>query len=168
VLLSDFVDGADRPSRLELVAVADAAGTRLRAETLEDRDGVHAATAALMKAVAEAIGAGYSLSAIARAEADGKDQVRRALRSEVLRRVERTGHQAREAEVEHHRAIGRAMLLGLSTREIATSAHVTHGTIRAITNRLAKTQTTSDVGASEPRAGEVENEPGGGVPATPE
>jgi hypothetical protein len=51
--------------------------------------------------------------------------------------VERSGRQARDAQAEHHRAIGRAMRLGLSTREIALAADVTHGTVRAISNRLA-------------------------------
>jgi DNA invertase Pin-like site-specific DNA recombinase len=76
--------------------------------------------------------------AIAQAEARGKEKVRRELGGDSLKTVERTGHHAREAEAEHHRAIARAMRLGLSMREIALAAGVTHGTIRAIGNRLAE------------------------------
>ncbi|MGA2929723.1 MAG: hypothetical protein ABSG43_27800, partial [Solirubrobacteraceae bacterium] len=64
------------------------------------------------------------------------------------RRVDRSARQAREAEAEHHRAIGRAMRLGLSTREIALSAGVTHGTIRAIASRLSETK--PELGMAEP------------------
>ena len=81
--------------------------------------------------------AGHSLSDITQAEARGKADVRNALRGDTLRNVERTGRRARETRMEHHEAIARAMRLGLSTREIATAADVTHGTVRAISNRLA-------------------------------
>jgi DNA-binding NarL/FixJ family response regulator len=73
---------------------------------------------------------------IALAEARGKDDVRDALRGETLRGVERSGRRAREARIEHHQAIARAMRLGLSTREIAAAAGVSHGTVRAISNRV--------------------------------
>ena len=42
------------------------------------------------------------------------------------------------------------MRLGLSTREIAMSAGVTHGTIRAITNRLATTNDSPEAAVTEP------------------
>jgi DNA-binding NarL/FixJ family response regulator len=79
----------------------------------------------------------------------GKDEVRSALSGDALRRVERTGRQAREAQLEHHRAIARAMRLGLSTREIAAAADVTRGTVRAITNRLAAAGSQGDVASEE-------------------
>ncbi len=121
----------------ELAAVAEAAGARLRAET--DADGLAATAAAgqLMTAAGAAMAAGHSLSDITQAEARGKQDVRNALRGDTLRSVERTGRRARETRMEHHQAIARAMRLGLSTREIAAAADVTHGTVRAISNRLA-------------------------------
>ena len=121
----------------QLVAVADAAGARLRAETDEDADAAQAAADALTSAATSAMGAGYSLTEIARAEARGKDSLRRTLRADALKLVERTGSRAREAQTEHYRAIARATRLGLPMREIAQAAHVTHGTVRAITHRLA-------------------------------
>lgn len=121
----------------QLVAVAEAAGARLRAETDEDGDAVQAAAGELTRAATEAMAAGYPLTEIARAEARGKDTLRRALRADALKLVERTGDRARDAQAEHYRAIARATRLGLPLREIALAAHVTHGTIRAITNRLA-------------------------------
>ena len=121
----------------ELATVSQAAGERLRAEADEDFPAIDRASQDLVNAATAAMGAGYSLTEIARAETSGKDEVRLALSGDALRRVERTGRQAREAQLEHHRSIARGMRLGLSTREIAAAADVTHGTIRAITNRLA-------------------------------
>jgi DNA-binding NarL/FixJ family response regulator len=121
----------------ELAAVARAAGDRLRAETDADRDASAEAARALVTAATSAMAAGHSLSDITQAEALGKDDVRNALRAETLRNVERSGRRARESRIEHHQAIARAMRLGLSTREIASAAGVTHGTVRAISNRLA-------------------------------
>lgn len=134
--MSTSGDGGDRKTPPELLAVAEAAGARLRAETEGGRDAGQSASEALMKAATSALGAGYSLREIAGAEASGQEDVRRALAGDALKRVERTGSHTRDAEREHHRAIARAMRLGLSTREIAVAAGVTHGTIRAISNRL--------------------------------
>jgi hypothetical protein len=121
----------------DLAAVAGAAGARLRAETDADGDAAKAAAEELVTAAGAAMAAGHSLSDIAQAEARGKEDVRDALRGDTLKGVERTGRRAREARMEHHQAIARAMRLGLSTREIAAAADVTHGTVRAISNRLA-------------------------------
>jgi hypothetical protein len=145
----------DGPVPPELATVIRAAGERLRAETDEDFPAIDRMSQELVNAATSAMGAGYSLTEIARAETRGKDEVREALSGDALRRVERTGRQAREAQLEHHRSIARAMRLGLSTREIAAAADVTHGTIRAITNRLAAT------GSGPPAVGEEQSdEPG--------
>lgn len=127
----------DRPLEGELLAVAEAAGARLRAETDQDDEASRAAAEALVSAASAAMGAGHSLTAIASAEADGKDTVRQALRDDALRLVESTGEQARAMRAEHYQAIARATRLGLAMREIAQAAGVAHGTIRAINNRLA-------------------------------
>lgn len=127
----------DLPLAVELRAVAEAAGERLRADAGEDEHAGFLAGERLLVAATSAISANYSLTEIAQAEARGKADVRRELGSDALKQVERSGRQAREAEAEHHRVIARAMRLGLSTREIALAAGVTHGTIRAISNRVA-------------------------------
>ncbi len=121
----------------ELAAVAQAAGERLRAETDGDRKVAKRATQELMRAATSAMAAGLSLSDITHAEALGQEAVRASLCGDTLRSVERSGRRAREARREHHQAIARAMRLGLSTRQIADAAGVTHGTVRAITNRLS-------------------------------
>jgi IS30 family transposase len=95
--------------------------------------------------------AGYALTEIARAETRGKDTIRRELRADALKLVERSGARARDAQAEHYRAIARATRLGLPMREIAHAAHVTHGTIRAITNRLATHDTGTDAVDEAPR-----------------
>jgi DNA-binding NarL/FixJ family response regulator len=129
----------------ELLAVADAAGARLRAETDQDGEAIDAAGHTLMQAASASMAAGHSLTEIARAEARGKEAVRQALRADALKLVERTGNRAREMQSEHHRAIARATRLGLPMREIAHAAGVTHGTIRAINNRLATQTTGSEI-----------------------
>jgi predicted transcriptional regulator len=134
----------------ELAAVAEAAGARLRGDADEDREAKRAAAERLLAAATSAMGAGYSLSEIAGAEARGKDDVRRELRGEALRRVERSGRHARDAEADHHRAIARAVRLGLSTREIAAAAGVTHGTVRTISNRYAASRSAGDLAADQP------------------
>jgi DNA-binding NarL/FixJ family response regulator len=144
----------------QLVAVADAAGARLRAETDEDADAAGAAADALTSAATSAMGAGYSLTEIARAEARGKDSLRRTLRADALKHVERTGSRAREAQTEHYRAIARATRLGLPMREIAQAAHVTHGTVRAITHRLAA-QTPGEDATDQPAEQQEMAEAGG-------
>jgi DNA-binding NarL/FixJ family response regulator len=121
----------------ELLSVADAGGARLRAETDEDAEAARTAAEGLMRATASAMAAGHSLTEIARAEARGKESIRRTLRADALKLVERSGHRARESQAEHYRAIARATRLGLPMRDIAQAAQVTHGTIRAINNRLA-------------------------------
>jgi hypothetical protein len=152
------------PTPPDLEAVVAAAASRLRAQADEDPDAVGVATETLVSAVTAATSAGHSLARIARAEADGQENVRRSLRDDVLKRVDRTRRQVREAETAHHLAIARAMRLGLSTREIATSAGVTHGTIRAIANRLQISESPESnppLGESPPA--EVGPPPGGGV-----
>jgi DNA-binding NarL/FixJ family response regulator len=121
----------------ELLSVADAGGARLRAETDENTEAAQTAAEELMTATASAMAAGHSLTEIARAEARGKDSIRRTLRADALKLVERSGHRAREAQAEHYRAIARATRLGLPMRDIAQAAQVTHGTIRAINHRQA-------------------------------
>jgi DNA-binding NarL/FixJ family response regulator len=151
----------------ELAAVAEAAGARLRAETDAGDEAARAAAEQLVAAASAAMGAGHSLSDITQAEARGKEEVREALRGDTLRSVERTGRRARETRMEHHQAVARAVRLGLSTREIAAAAEVTHGTVRAISNRLAAVggdapRSDSTHGEDAPHADEMhENEPQG-------
>jgi hypothetical protein len=118
-----------------LDAVANAGTACLRAETDENRDAGGEAQEQLMIATTTAMRAGIPLSEISTAEQRGRNAVREELRSDTLKRVQRTGRQVREAETTHHAAIARAVRLGLSMREIAQAAGVTHATIRAIASR---------------------------------
>lgn len=137
MLMSSGQEAVTTEPVTELIAVAQAAGNRLRAETDGDTDAASVAGDALLEAATAAMAAGHSLSDITQAEARGQEGVRDALRPDTLREVKRSGRRAREAKAEHHQAIARAMRLGLSTREIASAASVAHGTVRAIINRLA-------------------------------
>jgi hypothetical protein len=162
--MSEPVETFERPLPPELVRVADAAGARLRAEVAVDRDLDAAALEDLLAATTTAISAKYSLAEIAQAEARGQEKVRRELGGDALKRVERTGRQARQAEAEHHRTIGWAMRLGLSMREIAIAAGVTHGTIRAIGNRLAEEDISRNVDAQRAHGADAELASGGEDP----
>ena len=64
----------------------------------------------------------------------GAARPRRAGR-EVLKQVARTAKRKREADSEYEQAVTRAGRLGLSHREIAAAAQVSHGTVRAILTR---------------------------------
>ena len=75
------------------------------------------------------------LSAIADAERDGELRARQELSGDVLRQVTRAAKRKREADSEYEQAISRAGRLGLSHREIAAAAQVSHGTVRAILTR---------------------------------
>lgn len=161
-MVSTSQETEERALEGPLVQVAEAAGARLRAETDEDADASRMSAEALTRAATSAMEAGYTLTEIARAEARGKDTVRQALRADALKLVERTGARARETQAEHYRAVARATRLGLPMREIAQAAHVTHGTIRAITNRLA----ARDSGA-EGESGSVDERPRQEAPPEP-
>ena len=134
----------------QLMAVADAAGARLRAEVDGDESAATASSHALLEAATAAMNAGFSLTEITQAESGGKAEVRAALQSDTLKHVERTGRLVRDARAQHHQSIARAVRLGLSTRQIAAAAGVTHGTVRAITNRLSSGGTVADVDADSP------------------
>jgi DNA-directed RNA polymerase specialized sigma24 family protein len=145
-------EGFDRPLAGELLAVAEAAVARMHADAAEDMVAGSVAAEELLAAATSALGANYSLAEIAEAEACGKGKVRRELAGDALRRVERSGRHSREAEAEHHRAIARAMRLGLSMREIALAAGVTHGTIRAISHRVRNAGAPAHSRADRPQA----------------
>jgi hypothetical protein len=109
-------DGALSP---ELEAIATAAHDRLKAQAGQDLSAVDDAG----RRVADA-----RLSAIADAEREGEQRARHELSADVLRQVTRAAKRKREADSEYEEAIGRAGRLGLSPREIATAAQVSHGT----------------------------------------
>jgi hypothetical protein len=136
-----------------LVAVSQAAGERLRAETEADEERARQAAEALLSAATGAMAAGCPLGAIAAAEIQGQRDVRDELRGDALRRVERSGERARQARIDHHAEIARSIRLGLSTREIAVAASVTHGTIRAIGARVA------DLGPADEAEPEPQEQP---------
>lgn len=134
----------------ELAAVEEAAAARLRGEADGDGSAAAVAAEAMLAAATSAMAAGYSLSEIAAAEVRGKLHVREELRHDALQRVEHSGRQMRESVVDHHQSIARAVRLGLSMREIAVAAGVTHGTIRAISNRLVRGDAVDELVTAEP------------------
>ena len=122
----------------ELEAIAAAAANRLRDEvtgTGQDDPELHRA---LAQAASAAIAAGLPLGAIADAERTGQQRAREELRPDVLRQITRAARRKRETEVEYAQAVTRAVRLGLTHREVAAAAEVTHGTIRAILDRTHK------------------------------
>ncbi len=119
----------------ELEAIAQAAAERLRAQTREDAKAVVEAQAAVVEAAGAAIAAGAALGAVAEAERLGELRARAGMGPEVLERVKRAAVRQREADAEYGVAVRQAGRLGLSHREIAAAAQVTHATVRAILSR---------------------------------
>jgi hypothetical protein len=119
----------------ELEAIATAAHDRLQAQAGQDLSAQEAAQRRVAEAARAAIAAGAALSVIADAERTGQLRARRALSTDVLRHVTRAAKRKREADSEYEQAIARAGRIGLSHREIATAAEVSHGTVRAILAR---------------------------------
>jgi DNA-binding NarL/FixJ family response regulator len=124
------------------------------------------------EAASAAIAAGAALSAIADAERTGQLRARRALSPDVLRHVTSAAKRKREADSgireadsgireadsgireadsgireadsEYEQAIARAGRIGLSHRDIATAAEVSHGTVRAILARSSASLNGND------------------------
>ena len=145
-------DGALSP---ELEAIAAAAHDRLKAQAGQDLSAIEEAGRRVAEAASAAIAAGARLSAIADAERDGEQRARQELSADVLRQVTRAAKRKHDADSEYAQAIGRAGRLGLSHREIATAAQVSHGTIRAILARA--TPSANNGRADEPQP--VDSEP---------
>ena len=150
-------DGALSP---ELEAIATAAHDRLNAQAGEDLSAIDQAGRRVADAASAAIAAGARLTAIADAEHAGELRARQELRGDVLRQVTRTAKRKREADREYEQAIGRAGGLGLSHREIATAAEISHGTIRAILTRGTTITTNRRLVEEEAPP----SEPGDGAP----
>jgi DNA-binding NarL/FixJ family response regulator len=122
----------------ELEAIATAAADRLRgevADTGQDDSELHHA---LAHAASAAIAAGHSLGAIADPENVGQRRARDQLRGDVVRQISRAARRKRDTEAEYEQAVIRAVRLGLTHREVAAAAEVTHGTVRSILDRTDK------------------------------
>ncbi len=145
-------DGALSP---ELEAIAAAAHDRLHAQAGQDLSAIDQADRRVAEAASAAITAGARLSAIADAEREGEQRARQELSADVLRQVTRAAKRKHDADTEYEEAISRAGRLGLSHREIATAAQVSHGTIRAILARA--TPGANNGRADEPQP--VDSEP---------
>ena len=105
---------------------------------------------------AAAIIAGARLSAIAGAEHDGEPRAHKRSAQTCCGTQPAPPSAKREADSEYEHAITRAGRLGLSHREIAAAAHVSHGTIHAILARA--TPGANNGRADEPQP--VDGEPG--------
>ena len=148
----------DQPLPPELNAIAAAAADRLRAQCGDDPPPVDQHGQRVADAASAAIHAGAALGAIAEAERVGEERARQELRTELLRRVERAAKRKREADSDYEHAIYRAARLGLSHRDIAAAAQVTHGSVRALLAR-ADTKTLIDEPAADERGdGQVREE----------
>jgi DNA-directed RNA polymerase specialized sigma24 family protein len=126
---------ADTTLSPELEAIAAAAHDRLRAEADGDAHTTSEAQRRVADAASRAITAGAALGAIADAERTGELRARHTLGADVLRQVGRAAKRKREVDDDYEQAVRRAGRLGLSHREIAAAATVSHGTVRAILSR---------------------------------
>lgn len=137
----------------ELETIAAAAHDRLHAQAGADLSAVDQAARRVADA---ASAAGARLGAIADAEREGELRARQELSGDVLRQVTRAAKRKREADSEYEHAISRAGRLGLSHREIAAVAQVSHGTVRAILTRastITRQRAARRAAASRQRSG---------------
>ena len=137
----------------ELEAIATAAHDRLHAQAGQDLPAEQDAQRRVAGAASAAITAGAALGAIADAERTGELRARQTLGSDMLKHVARTAKRRREADSEYEQAIGRAGRIGLSHRDIAAAAEVSHGTIRAIVARAGASLNGNAPQAAEPAPG---------------
>jgi hypothetical protein len=149
----------ERAMSPELEAIAAAAADRLRAQCGDDPATIDEHARRVADAASTAIRADTALSAIADAERAGEQRARDELRTDTLRRVERAAKRKREADVDYEHAIDRASRLGLSHREIASAAQVTHGTVRAILTRSETTTAAAQPPANAHGADQARDEP---------
>jgi hypothetical protein len=117
-----------QPLPPELEAIAAAAADRLPAHA-GDTTAVEEHSQRVAETASAAIHAGAALSATANAEQVGEERARIELRTDTLRKVERAARRKRETDADYEIAIDRAARLGLSHRDIATAAAISHGTI---------------------------------------
>jgi O-acetyl-ADP-ribose deacetylase (regulator of RNase III) len=127
---------SDHVMRPELDAIATAAAERLRAEAGADAAIREERRQSVADAASAAIRAGAALAAIAEAERIGEARARAELRTDILRNVERAARRKREADADCDYALARAARIGLSHRDIAMAAGVTHSTVRAAIARI--------------------------------
>lgn len=121
---------------VELQAVAETAALVVRALAADEPEpSLSEGRDAARGAVITAVEAGHPLSAIAAVEKTGQDTAREQLRGELLKRIGKSARRVQAITAEHHDDIRRADRAGLSAREIATAATVTHATIRSIIAR---------------------------------
>ena len=132
----------------ELEAIAQAANVRLRAQANETATAAAEAQRRVAEAASAAMTAGTPLGVIADAERVGEQRARHQLSRDVLRAAARAANSKRDADTAYEQAIRRVGLLGLSHREIAAEAQVTHGTIRAILTREPPPANTNGAPAS--------------------
>jgi len=140
----------------ELEAIAAAAADRLRGEiagTDQHEPETHHAVA---QAASAAIAAGVPLGAIADAERLGQQRAREELRPDVLRQIARAARRKRETELEYEQAVIRGVRLGLSHRELAGAAQISHGTVRAV---IARTETSAAESTAAPEIGHTNDSP---------
>jgi len=74
---------------------------------------------------------------LADAEREGELRARQLPSADLLRQVTRAAKRKHDADTEYEQAVTRAGRLGLSHREIATAAQISHGTIRASLTRAS-------------------------------
>jgi hypothetical protein len=148
----------------ELEQIATAAAERLQAVSACDVERGAEWQRRVGEAASRAIAVGLSLAAIADAEQVGQGRSRAKLGPELLRRVDRAARRKREAEHEYEQAIVRAGRLGLAHRDVAATAQVAHGTVRAIIARAHGVSGHHDASTTSGAGGESGQQPAG-VPA---
>ena len=150
-------DGALSP---ELEAIATAAHDGLKAQAGEDLSAIDQAGRRVAEAASAAIAAGPASPRSPTPNTPANCAPARNSAATSCGRSRAPASARREADREYEQAIGRAGGLGLSHREIATAAEISHGTIRAILTRGTTITTNGRLVEEEAPP----SEPGDGAP----
>jgi hypothetical protein len=118
-----------------LEEVARGAGDELRGRAGQDASAEQEARQRKVDAASRAMRAGHDFTAIAHAEKVGRDDARRTVGSDLLKRVEKAARRRREADDDYRAAVRQAVRIGLGHREVGQAAGVSHATVRAIAEK---------------------------------
>ena len=115
--------------------VARAAGDELQAMSAHDNTALGTARGEKQEAASRAMSEGHDFASIAAAEKLGRDDARRRLGGDLLKRVTKAAQRRRDADHDYRETVRQAVAVGLRHREVGEAAGVSHATIRAIADK---------------------------------
>lgn len=128
-----FSSQSELPDSLQ--DIARTAGDELRATSEQNDEALASARREKHEAASHAMSDGHDFGSIAAAEKLGRDDARRLIGGDLLKRVTKAAQRRQAADREYRDAVRRAVAVGLGHREVGEAAGVSHATIRAIAEK---------------------------------